>query len=104
MGLDEPGPVIALQEGGLATSSTSARRWRRGGVEVHHLIDPHTGGSVVETWRTVSVAAGSCVDANVASTAAIIRGANAVEWLEGLGLWARLVAADGDETYVGATR
>ncbi len=100
--LAEPGPVVAIEAGGLATSSTSARRWRRGGVEMHHLIDPRTGRSVVETWRTVSVAAGSCVDANIASTAAIIRGVAAVPWLESLGLWARLVETDGTETFVGA--
>ena len=52
----------------------------------------------------MSVAAASCVDANIASTAAIIRGADAVEWLERMGLWARLVATDGTETYVGAPR
>jgi thiamine biosynthesis lipoprotein len=104
MALDEPGPVVAISAGGFATSSTSARRWLRGGVEVHHLVDPHTGRSAVETWRTVSVAATSCVDANIASTAAIIRGASAVEWLEQLGLWARLVATDGSETYVGVTQ
>jgi thiamine biosynthesis lipoprotein len=104
MDLAEPGPVVAISEGGFATSSTSARRWRRGGLEVHHLIDPHTGQSVVETWRTVSVAARTCVDANIASTAAIIRGARALEWLEGLGLWARLVATDGGETYIGDAR
>jgi thiamine biosynthesis lipoprotein len=95
------GPVFALEAGGLATSSTTARRWRRGGVDLHHLVDPRTGSPVTETWRTVSVAAGSCVDANIASTAAIIRGAAAVEWLDGLGLWARLVATDGTEVLVG---
>jgi thiamine biosynthesis lipoprotein len=43
----------------------------------------------------VSVAAGTCTDANTASTAAIIRGASAPGWLSGLGLPARLVGQDG---------
>jgi len=43
----------------------------------------------------VSVAAASCTDANIASTAAIIRGRAAPAWLTGLGLPARLVSADG---------
>jgi thiamine biosynthesis lipoprotein len=94
--------VVTIEAGGLASSSTTARRWRRGGVDVHHVIDPRTGRPAEGTWRTVSVAAGCCVDANIASTAAIIRGAGAVAWLERLGLWARLVATDGTETYVGA--
>ena len=46
-------------------------------------------------WRTVSVAAASCTDANIASTAAIIRGAAAPDWLDSAGLPARLVRADG---------
>ncbi|HEY3701402.1 MAG TPA: hypothetical protein VGL32_04015, partial [Acidimicrobiales bacterium] len=52
-------------------------------------------------WRTVSVTARSCVDANTASTAAIVRGANAVPWLGELGLPARLVAQDGRVVTVG---
>jgi thiamine biosynthesis lipoprotein len=44
------------------------------------------------------VAAGNCVDANIASTTAILRGERAPEWLERLGLPARLVAHDGAVT------
>ena len=43
----------------------------------------------------MSVAAATCVDANIASTAAIIRGEAAPDWLEALGLPARLVRTDG---------
>ena len=46
-------------------------------------------------WRTVSVAAGSCADANAASTAAVIRGRRALGWLTRLGLPSRLVDATG---------
>ena len=46
-------------------------------------------------WRTVSVAAATCADANTAATAAIIRGRQALPWLAGLRLPARLVAQDG---------
>jgi len=92
--------TVATESGGLATSSTTARRWQRGGVAMHHLVDPRTGLPAPEVWRTVTVAAGSCVDANIASTAAIIRGAGAPEWLSELGLWARLVSADGTERLV----
>jgi thiamine biosynthesis lipoprotein len=46
-------------------------------------------------WRTVSVCAASCLDANIASTAAIVRGERALEWLAALGLPSRLVAVDG---------
>ncbi len=88
-----PGPstVVAIQAGGLATSSTAARRWRRGGDVLHHILDPRTGLPATPVWRTVSVSAASCTDANIASTAAVIRGRAAPAWLTGLGLPARLV-------------
>jgi thiamine biosynthesis lipoprotein len=41
------------------------------------------------------VAAVNCADANTAATAAVIRGRQALPWLAGLGLPARLVAQDG---------
>ena len=72
-----PGQWIALQAGGLATSSTTVRRWETDGGSVHHLLDPATGRPAAGPWRTVSVAAASCLDANIASTAAIIRGERA---------------------------
>jgi thiamine biosynthesis lipoprotein len=90
-----PSAVVAIAEGGLATSSTTARRWRRGGDVLHHILDPRTGLPAPVYWRTVSVAAATCADANTASTAAIIRGRGALDWLSTLGLPARLVGADG---------
>ena len=95
-----PAGVIAISAGGLATSSTSARRWARGGDLMHHILDPRTGRPADSDWRTVSVAAGSALDANIASTAAIIRGERAPGWLVGLGLPARLVAVDGSVTTI----
>ncbi len=94
-GPDAEGQTIALSSGGLATSSTTVRRWRAAGEELHHIVDPRTGRPSPEVWRTVSVAAATCVAANTASTASIVRGESAAGWLEGLGLPARLVRADG---------
>ena len=90
-----PYALIAIRDGGLATSSTAARRWQRGGDVLHHILDPRTGLPAEPVWRTVSVAAGSCADANAASTAAVIRGRRALGWLAQLGLPARLVDATG---------
>jgi FAD:protein FMN transferase len=95
-GVDAPGQWVTLRSGGLATSSTTVRRWRTEIGSVHHLVDPATGGPAASVWRTVSVAAGSCLDANIASTASIIRGERAPEWLESLGLPSRLVGVGGD--------
>ena len=93
---DAEGETIAIFDGALATSSTTVRRWLRGDEVVHHLVDPTTGTSAPEVWRTVSVAAANCVDANVASTASIILGEVAPDWLESTGLPARLVRSDGE--------
>jgi thiamine biosynthesis lipoprotein len=99
--LSAPGQTVAIRSGGLATSSTAVRRWRRGGQTMHHIIDPATGAPVEATWRTVSVAAADCTEANIATTAALVRADAAPEWLEGLGLPARLIDADGRVTAVG---
>ncbi len=90
-----PGQTVAIRAGGLATSSTTVRTWTVGGQRVHHIIDPATGEPAQPCWRTVSVAAATCTDANTASTAAIIRGAAAPGWLTSAGLPARLVRDDG---------
>jgi FAD:protein FMN transferase len=101
-GPDAPGQTVAIRSGGLATSSTTVRAWAVGARRMHHIVNPATGRPAVSCWRTASVAAGSCVDANTASTAAIIRGEAALPWLRQAGLPARLVRADGTvETIAG---
>lgn len=92
---DAPGQTVNLTGCGLATSSRVVRAWRRGDETMHHIVDPATGGPADGPWRTVTVAAGSCVDANTAATAAVVRGASAVDWLETRRLPARLVRLDG---------
>ena len=100
--LDEPGPKVAIESGGLATSGTSVRRWDAGGVELHHVIDPRTGRPADTPWRTVTVAGRSCVEANVASTGALVLGVQATGWLADRGLSARLVRKSGEVELVGA--
>jgi thiamine biosynthesis lipoprotein ApbE len=90
-----PSTVVAIHDGGLATSSTAARRWQRGGDVLHHIVDPRTCLPAAPVWRTVSVAAATCADANTAATAAVIRGRQAPAWLASLRLPARLVEPDG---------
>jgi FAD:protein FMN transferase len=92
---DGTAQVVSITDGGLATSSTTARRWRRGGDVLHHILDPRTSLPAKPVWRTVSVAAATCADANTAATAAIIRGRQALGWLTTLRLPARLVELDG---------
>lgn len=92
---DGDGPCIAVGSGGVATSSTTVRRWPTDRGDAHHLIDPRTGLPAGTLWRTVTVAARSCLEANVAATAAIVLGEDAIGWLRSRGLTSRLVANDG---------
>jgi thiamine biosynthesis lipoprotein len=89
------GGAVAINSGGLATSGIAVRQWRLGGRLVHHILDPSTGLPVKPIWRTVSVAAASCVDANTASTAAMVKGPGALSWLAARSLPSRLVEWDG---------
>lgn len=68
----EPAERVDLATGALATSSVTGRRWRRGADWAHHLIDPRTGRPTAGPLRTVTVWAPSALEANVASTAALV--------------------------------
>ena len=102
---DDPGPrrpqLVRLASGAVATSSVTCRRWRRGGMTLHHIVDPATGRPADGPWRTASVAAATCADANAAATAAIVAGRSAASWLTGEGLPARLVGHDGEVRCLG---
>ncbi|MCB1248688.1 MAG: FAD:protein FMN transferase [Acidimicrobiales bacterium] len=56
---DDDLAVLSVSDGGVATSSTRRRRWRRGGEEVHHLIDPATGRPTASGVRSATVVAGA---------------------------------------------
>ena len=105
---DEPEPAgpartqeVRLVTGAVATSSIACRRWRRAGREMHHIVDPRTGLPADAPWRTVSVAAATCADANAASTAAVVAGDGAEAWLTEARLPARLVSRDGHVRFLG---
>ena len=95
--IDDPADaeIVHLPYGGLATSSTAARRWVRDGVIRHHLLDPLTGEPTRGPWRTVTATGVTCVAANTASTAAIVLGDKAVDWLTARDIPARLVDTHG---------
>jgi thiamine biosynthesis lipoprotein len=96
---DAPGQTVTITDGGVATSSVTVRRADDG--VTHHLIDPTTGLPTAGPWRTATVAAGSCAEANTASTAAIVLGATAPSWLEARQLPSRLVGVDATVRYIG---
>jgi thiamine biosynthesis lipoprotein len=92
---------IALATGGVASSGIRVRHWTTRAGELHHILDPRTGRPAPGPWATASVAAASCVDANTASTAAIVLGDAAPAWLADRRLPARLSRIDGEVVAVG---
>lgn len=87
--------VVVTTGQGFATSSTRLRTWSVDGAERHHVLDPRTGTTAATTWAQVSCAAVSCLEANAASTAAVVLGPEAPAWLEAHGIPARLDGLDG---------
>jgi thiamine biosynthesis lipoprotein ApbE len=92
---------VLVFDGGLATSGTESRTWRRGGQTLHHILDPSTGLPSVSPWLMASVAAATCAGANAAATGAIVLGDGAPSWLDAQGLPARLVHRDGSVVTIG---
>lgn len=81
-----PDCAVQLTNAGLASSGVGQRHWTGG----HHIIDPRTGLSAQTPWHSVSVVAATAAQANAASTASLILGHAAPEWLRRQGLDARL--------------
>jgi thiamine biosynthesis lipoprotein len=88
------GESVVLHGGGLATSSVAKRRWRTGGVEQNHLIDPRTGAPTTSVWRDVTVVAATCLAADTAAKAALLHSHDGPAWLDERGLPGRFVAHD----------
>jgi thiamine biosynthesis lipoprotein len=88
------GAALALRDGGVATSGTTRRRWRRGGSQQHHLLDPRTGRPSRSRWHEVTVAAPRCLDADVAAKAAFLLADDGPEWLDDRGLAGRFLSGE----------
>ena len=93
--------MVSVWSGGLASSGTSVRTWTRAGWPLHHIVDPATGWPAEPVWRWVTVAAPTCVEANVAATASIVWGEEAPFHVAQQGLVARFVRRSGTVLEVG---
>lgn len=95
--------TVPLARGALATSGIARRHWRQGGVERHHLLDPRTGQPATGGLWSVSVAAQTCAQAEVAAKVAFILGPEAgARFLSRHALAGLLVREDGGTAGVGA--
>jgi FAD:protein FMN transferase len=98
---EEVDQVVAITNGGIASSGTIVRSWRTNGRVVHHIVDPWTGESAPQYWDLVSIAAQSCVEANAVSTAAVVWGPSALERLASYRVAGRFVSNRGTVTTIG---
>jgi thiamine biosynthesis lipoprotein len=69
--------TLELTGAALATSGRDRRRWRRGGRELHHLIDPRTGAPAETDLLRVTVVAPDAIEAEVAAKSLFLAGADA---------------------------
>ena len=88
---NEPERVLDLKEGALATSGDARRFLLKDGIRYGHILDPVTGWPVTDAPHSVTVAAGSCTEAGMISTLAMLQGGDAEEFLESqqLAYWCR---------------
>lgn len=103
--LETSGEPLTLELSGscaLATSGRDLRRWRRGGRELHHLIDPATGLPAESDLLRVTAVGGDAVEAEVTAKALFLAGAAAGrEEADSLGIPALFVTADGQTILAG---
>lgn len=80
--------VIALADGSVVTSGTHERRFTRGGVTYHHIIDPATGMPAHTDVASATIVAARSLDCDGWSTTAFMLGMDAalafIEDLEGV--------------------
>lgn len=98
------GETVELVLGGLATSGSDRRRWRRGGALQHHLIDPSSGRPARSPWQQVTVCGRTCLGADIAAKAAFLLGRAGPDWLDDNRLPGRFRTADGEVVSNGSWR
>ena len=78
--------VLELAAGALATSGDARRFLWRDGRRYSHILNPLTGWPVAAAPRSVTVAAGTCMEAGMLATFSLLQGAAADEFLEAAGV------------------
>lgn len=94
---------VAVNRGGVATSSVVGRRWRVGSREVSHIVDPRSMTPVESPVLSMTVVAASAVDAETAAKTALIHGVDGLAWADSQE-WIRAALAVWHDGSVYATR
>jgi thiamine biosynthesis lipoprotein len=91
--------VLAIRQGGVATSGRDYRRWQRDGVWQHHILDPRTGSPAETDVLSATVVGRSAAEAEMAAKAALILGsAGGLAWLEARPEFAGLLVLEDGRT------
>jgi FAD:protein FMN transferase len=84
--------MLMLSEGGVATSGRDYRRWQKGDLFQHHILDPRTGQPAQTDVLTVTVIAPTTCEAETAAKVVLILGSrDGLHWLEAHPLFAGLL-------------
>jgi thiamine biosynthesis lipoprotein len=93
IGLDDPDAsgarsagAMEVRRGGVATSGDARRCIVKNGVRYSHILDPRTGWPVPDAPRSVTVLAGTCLEAGMLATFAMLFGAQAETFLGAQGV------------------
>ena len=78
----ETAAQVRLGDGGLATSSTTRRRWRVGHEEAHHIIDPRRSRPATTPIFSATVSASTAVEAEAGAKAVLLQGERGLVWAE----------------------
>ncbi|MDZ7803276.1 FAD:protein FMN transferase [Thiohalophilus sp.] len=76
------GESFELQQGGVATSGDARRFLLKDGVRYSHILNPLTGWPVWDAPHSITVLAGTCTDAGILATLAMLQGAGAEAFLD----------------------
>ncbi len=74
--------TVALGQGGLATSSSTRRRWKVGDADAHHIIDPHRLRPAHSPVFSATVTAATAVEAEAGAKAVLLHGEDGLVWAE----------------------
>ena len=77
----EPPLRIELRDGAIATSGDARRFLEKDGIRYSHVLDPRTGWPVTGAASSITVAAATCTQAGMLSTLAMLKGADAENFL-----------------------
>ncbi len=72
--------TVRLGAGGLATSSSTRRRWRVGDGNAHHIIDPRRLRPAVSPVFSATVTAATAVEAEAGAKAVLLHGERGLAW------------------------